>query len=68
MKYWYAMQGDNFKVAMEQKALWTCPRGRNRALQETRSIIFEMQAGDIVFHHAQGDRIPSGTVSRCTVG
>lgn len=54
MKYWYAMQGDNFDVAMEQKALWTCPRGNNRALKETRSIIFEMQAGDIVFHHANG--------------
>lgn len=54
MKYWYAMQGHNFKVAMEQKALWTCPRGRNRALKETRSIIFEMQAGDVVFHHAEG--------------
>lgn len=54
MKYWYAMQGDNFEVAIEQKALWTCPRGRNRALKETRSIIFEMQSGDIVFHHAEG--------------
>ena len=54
MKFWYAMQGDNFKVAMEQKALWTCPRAGNRALKETRSIIFEMQPGDLVFHHAKG--------------
>lgn len=54
VKYWYAMQGHNFDVAMKQKALWTCHRGKNRALKETRSIIFEMQPGDIVFHHAKG--------------
>lgn len=54
MKYWYAMQGDNFKVAIEQNALWTCPRGENMPLKETRSIIFEMRPGDVVFHHAKG--------------
>lgn len=48
------MQGDNFKVAMAQSSLWTCPRAGGRPLKETRSIIFEMQPGDIVFHHAKG--------------
>ncbi|BCW86473.1 hypothetical protein NicSoilE8_41460 (plasmid) [Arthrobacter sp. NicSoilE8] len=54
MNYWYAMQGDNYHSAMQQKSLWTCPRGNDRPLKETRSIIFEMQVGDIVFHHAKG--------------
>ncbi|WP_157731750.1 hypothetical protein [Arthrobacter sp. YN] len=39
---------------MAQKALWTCPRAEGRALRDSRSIIFEMQSGDIVFHHATG--------------
>lgn len=54
MKYWWATQGHNYEIAIEQKTLWTCPRAEGAALRDSRSIIFELQPGDIVFHHTKG--------------
>jgi hypothetical protein len=54
MKYWWATQGRNYEIAIEQKTLWTCPRPGGAALKDSRSIIFELEPRDIVFHYAKG--------------
>ncbi|MEC4613816.1 protein NO VEIN domain-containing protein [Tsukamurella tyrosinosolvens] len=54
MAYWWANQGNNFAVAIEQRTLWTCPRADGRRTPD-RECIKDMQTDDIVFHYAQGE-------------
>lgn len=54
MNYWWANQGNNFSVAIEQRTLWTCPRADGRRTPD-RECIKDMQTDDIVFHYAQGE-------------
>lgn len=50
MAFWWASQGKNYPIAIEQGSLWTCPR-RNDVIPLDRSLIKEIRRGDTVFHY-----------------
>lgn len=52
MRYWYAIQNENYVEVIEEGSLWTCPRPNGVQLEPGRSNIFELLPGDVVFHHA----------------
>ncbi|MCA4997304.1 DUF3883 domain-containing protein [Tsukamurella tyrosinosolvens] len=54
MAYWWANQGNNIAIALEQGSLWTCPRADGRRSPD-RECIKDIQPDDIVFHYAQGE-------------
>ncbi|WP_440712019.1 protein NO VEIN domain-containing protein [Gordonia sp. FQ] len=52
MAFWWANQRNNFRIALGQHALWTCP-GVNGQRVPGRDCIKEMRVDDIVFHYSQ---------------
>lgn len=50
MAFWWASQGKNHPIAIEQGSLWTC-RWANGSLPTDRALIKEVQVGDVVFHY-----------------
>ncbi|MFC9664275.1 hypothetical protein ACFVJ5_28930 [Nocardia sp. NPDC127606] len=48
--FWWASQGNNYPVAIDQGSLWTCPR-INGALPPDRALLKQLRVGDLVFHH-----------------
>ncbi|AIY03012.1 hypothetical protein ART_3413 [Arthrobacter sp. PAMC 25486] len=52
MRFWWATQNKNYDDAIAEGTLWTCPRPNGRKLDNARSFIKELSAGDVVFHHA----------------
>ncbi|WP_448181925.1 hypothetical protein [Arthrobacter sp. CP30] len=53
LAYWWATQNDNYPLAIAEGSLWTCPRSAGRELGAGRRAIFDLQPGDLVFHHQQ---------------
>lgn len=54
MRFWWATQNSNYKDAIQEGSLWTCERPNGRKLDNSRAFIKELQAGDVVIHHAHG--------------
>ncbi|MET4539481.1 hypothetical protein ABIE37_001253 [Arthrobacter bambusae] len=50
MRYWWASQGKNYPIAIEQGSLWSCPGGRGE-LRGDRILLKELKLGDAVFHY-----------------
>lgn len=50
MAFWWASQGKNHLVAIEQGSLWTCTWA-DGSLPTDRALIKKIHAGDIVFHY-----------------
>lgn len=50
MRYWWASQGKNYFTVIEQGTLWSHPT-RNGVLVTHRTLLQDMQVGDIVFHY-----------------
>ena len=50
MAYWWASQGKNYPIAIEQGTLWTCPWYTGR-IPTDRRVIQDIRRGDVVFHH-----------------
>jgi hypothetical protein len=50
MAYWWASQGKNYPIAIEQGTLWTCPWYTGRVPTD-RKVIQDIRRGDVVFHH-----------------
>lgn len=51
MNFWWATQTTNYPEAIANGTLWTCPRANNKPLKESRRLIKELRAGDVVFHY-----------------
>ncbi|WP_154794539.1 hypothetical protein [Occultella kanbiaonis] len=49
-RYWWASQGENHAIALEEQTLWTYADPNRR-----RPLLSEMQVGDVVLHY--GDRL-----------
>ncbi|MDV7102064.1 hypothetical protein R4227_18560 [Gordonia amicalis] len=50
MAFWWASQGNNHEIAIDQGSLWTCPWWNGRVPID-RALIKEIQPGDTVFHY-----------------
>ncbi|WP_435084356.1 hypothetical protein [Gordonia hongkongensis] len=50
MAFWWASQGNNHEIAIDQGSLWTCPWW-NGWVPIDRALIKEIQPGDTVFHY-----------------
>jgi hypothetical protein len=53
MNFWWATQTTNYSDAIASGTLWTCPRGHNKPLKESRRLIKELRVGDVVFHYSR---------------
>ena len=51
MDYYFANQKTNYEQVILTKTLWTCPRPKNRPLEEARRLITDLRRGDVVFHY-----------------
>lgn len=50
MTFWWASQGKNHPIAIQQGSLWTC-MWADGSLPTDRALIKQIQAGDVVFHY-----------------
>ncbi|NMO01890.1 HNH endonuclease [Gordonia sp. TBRC 11910] len=50
MAFWWASQGKNHPIAIQQGSLWTCPWFDGR-IPTDRALIKDIQPGDVVFHY-----------------
>lgn len=54
MRYWWAMQGDNYQHVTRTGNLWTCPDARG-FVRKDRELMNDMTRGDWVFHYGRGN-------------
>lgn len=52
MNYWWASQGRNHTIVIDQGTLWTCRQG-NGVVPEARRLLWDLKPGDVVFHYGQ---------------
>lgn len=52
VNYWWASQGDNYRIVIPLGTLWTCPR-HDGSVDVARGLIKSLEPGDIVFHHGE---------------
>lgn len=63
MAFWWASQGQNYDTAIVDGTLWSCP-WRDGTLRRDRTLLKDMQIGDVVFHYSRsGVRAASRVVA-----
>lgn len=52
MAFWWASQGQNYDTAIVDGTLWSCA-WRDGTLRRDRTLLKDMQIGDVVFHYSR---------------
>lgn len=63
VSYWWASQGKNHSIVIDQGTLWTCKQA-NGVVPEARRLLWDMKPGDVVFHYGQSYLRAVSTVAR----